>query len=92
MSEGEGEAREFYAVVTDIRLESRVAGVARWQMALDRTEFAAGDAGVLEAVARSGTRIEVPVIGVVADEGGDLWHVVEKPLAAGTDVVGRVAG
>jgi len=27
---------------------------------------------------------------VVADEAGDLWHVVEKPLAAGTDVVGRV--
>jgi hypothetical protein len=23
-------------------------------------------------------------------EDGDVWHVVEKPLAAGTDVVGRV--
>jgi hypothetical protein len=30
------------------------------------------------------------VLAVVADEAGDLWHVVEKPLAAGTDVVGQV--
>ena len=81
---------EFSAVVTDIRLESRVDGQARWQMALDRTGFAAGDAGVLEAVARSGTRLEIPVLDVVVDDAGDLWHVVEKPLAAGTDVVGRV--
>jgi hypothetical protein len=81
----------FSAVVTDIRLESRVDGQARWQMALDSTSFAAGDVGVLEAVARSGTRLEIPVLGVVVDAAGDLWHVVEKPLAAGTDVVGRVA-
>jgi hypothetical protein len=82
---------EFAAVVTDIRLESRVQGRARWQMALDRTGFAAGDVGVLEAVARSGARLVVPVLAVVADEAGDLWHVVEKPLAAGTEVAGRVA-
>jgi hypothetical protein len=81
---------KFSAVVTDIRLESRVDGQARWQMALDHTSFAAGDAGVLEAVARSGTRLEIPVLDVVVDGAGDLWHVVEKPLAAGTDVVGRV--
>jgi hypothetical protein len=87
----ESSGAEFTAVVTDIRMESRVNGVARWQMALDRTGFAAGDVGVLEAVSRSGTRIEVPVLGVVVDAAGDVWHVVEKPLAAGTDVVGRVA-
>jgi len=81
----------FAAVVTDIRLESRVEGKARWQMALDRTEFAVGDVGVLEAVARSGTRLEIEVLGVEPGEGGEVWHVVEKPLAAGTDVVGRVA-
>jgi hypothetical protein len=81
---------EFSAVVTDIRLESRIDGHARWQMTLDRTRFAAGDAGVLEAVARSGTRLEIPVLDVVVDVAGDVWHVVEKPLAAGTDVVGRV--
>ncbi len=80
---------EFSGVVTDIREESRVAGRQRWQMALDRTGFVAGDVGVLEAVARSGVRLVVPVLGVVVD-GGEVWHVVEKPLAAGTTVRGRV--
>jgi Ser-tRNA(Ala) deacylase AlaX len=80
---------EFSGVVTDIREESRIAGRQRWQMALDRTEFVAGDVGVLEAVARSGARLIVPVIGVVVDSG-EVWHVVEKPLAAGTTVTGRI--
>jgi hypothetical protein len=84
---------EFTAVVTDIREESRVAGRQRWQMALDRTEFGAvegKDFGVMEAVARSGTRLVVPVIGVTVDASGEVWHVVDKPLAAGTSVTGRV--
>ena len=80
---------QFTAVVTDIRLESREGAAVRWRMTLDRTQFAAGDVGVLEAVSRTGTRIEVPVLAVIIDDG-DVWHVVEKPLAAGTDVVGRV--
>jgi hypothetical protein len=45
---------------------------------------------VLEAVARSGTRLVVPVLSVAVDDGGEVWHVVEKPLAAGTEVTGRV--
>jgi len=80
---------QFTAVVTDIRLESREGAAVRWRMTLDRTQFAAGDVGVLEAVSRTGTRIEVPVLAVIIDDG-DVWHVVEKPLAAGTDVVGRI--
>jgi hypothetical protein len=82
---------EFSCVVTDIREESRVAGKQRWQMALDRTEFVAGDVGMLEAVARSGAKLAVPVLGVVTDAAGELWHLVEKPLAAGTRVTGRVS-
>jgi len=81
----------FSAVVTDIQMVSRDAKSTRWRMALDRTNFSVGDVGSLHAVARSGTRIEVPVLAVVVDDAGDLWHVVEKPLAAGTDVVGRVS-
>jgi alanyl-tRNA synthetase len=80
---------EFAAVVTDIRLESREGAAVRWRMTLDRTEFTAGDTGVLQAVSRTGTRIEVPILAVLVEDG-DTWHVVEKPLAAGTDVVGRV--
>ncbi len=81
---------EFTAVVTDIREESRVAGRQRWQMALDRTEFGAGAVGVLEAEARSGARLVVPVLTTMVDAVGEVWHVVEKPLAAGTAVTGRV--
>jgi hypothetical protein len=81
---------EFFGVVTDIREESRVAGRQRWQMTLDRTGFVVGDVGLLEAVARSGTKLVVPVLGVVMDAAGEVWHVVEKPLAAGTRVRGRV--
>ncbi len=81
---------EFRAVVTDVREERRVAGVVRWQVQLDRTEFGVGDRGMLEAVARSGAVLEVPVLLVVADGVGEVWHVVEKPLGAGTEVTGRV--
>jgi Ser-tRNA(Ala) deacylase AlaX len=86
-----GQVNEFSGVVTDIREESRVAGRQRWQMALDQTAFVAGDVGMLEAVARSGAKLVVPVLGVVMDAEGEVWHVVEKPLAAGTRVTGRVS-
>lgn len=86
---GEDSTRSFRAVVADIRLESQHGDRARWQMTLDNTGFCAGDTGVLEAVSRNGTKIEVPVITVV-EQDGSVWHVVEKPLAAGTDVTGRV--
>jgi hypothetical protein len=86
-----GVSVEFAAVVVDIREESRVAGRQRWQMALDRTEFGVGDVGTLEAVAPSGVRLVVPVIRVVVDAAGEMWHVVEKPLAAGTPVTGSVS-
>ena len=82
---------EFEAVVVDIREESRVAGRQRWQMALDRTEFGAGNVGALEAVAPSGVRLVVPVLSVVVDAAGEVWHLVEKPLAAGTRVTARVS-
>ncbi len=84
--------REFRAVVLDIREERRIAGKVRWQVQLDRTEFVAGDAGRLEAKARSGVLLLVPVLSVVMDGTGAIWHVVEKPLAAGTEVTGRVDG
>ncbi len=89
-SDGGGEVSEFSSIVTDIREESRAAGRQRWQMSLERTEFAAGDVGVLEAVARSGARLLVPVLDVMTDAAGEVWHVVEKPLAAGTPVRGQV--
>jgi alanyl-tRNA synthetase len=80
---------QFSASITDIQLESREGAEVRWRMTLSRTEFRPGDTGALEATSRSGTRISVPVLRVVEDSG-DIWHIVEKPLAAGTDVMGSV--
>lgn len=85
-------AAEFVSVVADIREQSRALGRQRWQIALDQTGFAPRDSGVLEAVARSGVKLVVPVLDVVVDSHGELWHVVEKPLGAGTQVTGRVDG
>ncbi|MDE1177172.1 MAG: hypothetical protein PW789_11310 [Edaphobacter sp.] len=79
----------FTAVVMDIVEERREAGRQRWLVQLDRTEFRPGDAGMLEAVARSGARLEVPVLSVVEHEG-ELWHQVEKPLLQETVVTGHV--
>ena len=82
---------EFAAEVVDIRLESRSGLRHRWQMLLSGTAFsAAASTGHLDAIAPSGARLAVPVLGVVVD-GDDVWHVVEKPLAAGTPVTGHVA-
>ncbi len=80
----------FEAVVTDIRLESRSGLEAVWWMSLDVTEFGVGDGGILEASTRSGTKLVIPVTAVVEDDDGVVWHVVEKPLAAGTEVRGTV--
>lgn len=79
----------FSAVVVDIVEERRDAGRQQWQVLLSRTEFRAGDTGTLEAVARSGARLSVPVLGVV-ERDGELWHQVEKPLLQETMVTGRV--
>ena len=81
---------EFPALVVDVRLESRTAGQARWQIALDRTEFRAGDTGDFEAVARSGARLQVEVLEVDVDRDGTVWHVVEKPLTEGTKITATV--
>jgi len=90
--EGDSGVKEFASVVTDIRLQSRVGTAAVWWMALESTEFGLGDRGTLEAVTRSGTRLKIAVSAVVEDDDGVLWHVVEKPLAAGTEVSGTVPG
>jgi hypothetical protein len=80
----------FTAIVTDIRLESRVKGASRWQMALDRTLFSSTlQRGVLIAVAPSGARLEVPVLAVF-EEDGVVWHRVDKPLTEGTKVSGLI--
>jgi alanyl-tRNA synthetase len=81
----------FSAVVVDIREEGRVGSRQRWQLLLNRTEFSAGLTGTLEAVSRSGARLVVQVLGTI-EENGEMWHRVEKPLMAGTEVTGTIEG
>ena len=87
---------DFEAEVTDIREVSRTNGQPLWQLALDRTAFypAGGgqpsDLGHLQAVARSGATLEVPVLRAEEDDAGEVWHFVAKPLAAGTRISGHV--
>jgi len=81
---------EFSASITDIQLESRLGDEVRWRVALTNTAFQPGDTGVLEAISRSGARIEIPVLRVVLDASGDLWHIIGKPLAAGTSILARI--
>ena len=84
--------REFPATVTNIREHSRQDGETLWQIALDRSAFyptSGGqpyDTGTLRATSRNGAILEIPVLAVEEDESGEVWHSVNKPLMAGTQV------
>ena len=80
----------FMAVVDDVREHMRVEGRAVWQLALTETCFQAGTSGRLLAVSRLGSRLELQVRAVETDGRGIVWHIVDKPLAAGTEVTGEV--
>ncbi|HEU4635416.1 MAG TPA: hypothetical protein VFS41_04510 [Edaphobacter sp.] len=79
----------FSTVIADIREEGRSEGRQHWQVLLEEAGFAPGDKGTLEAVARSGAKLSIPVLGVVKD-GGEIWIRVQKPLMTGTKVTARV--
>jgi alanyl-tRNA synthetase len=79
----------FSTVVADIREEGRTDGRQRWQLLLKQAGFAPGDRGTIEAVARSGARLVIPVLGVIEDRG-EIWLRVEKPLMAGAEVTAHV--
>ena len=70
----------------DVREQERRNGRPIFALTMDRTEFRPGDAGAIEAVARSGARLRLDVLRVWVDAGGETWHTVEKPLAAETPV------
>jgi len=79
----------FSSVIVDIREEGRAAGRQQWQLLLEYNEFVEGDTGALEAIARSGAKLLVPVLGIF-EENGEVWLRVEKPLMAGTEITAHV--
>lgn len=88
--------RDFSGRVGDIREASRSEGVSIWQIALDRSAFyptSGGqpcDTGMLLASSRTGAVLEAPIESVEEDEHGTVWHFTRKPLAAGTEVQGKI--
>lgn len=57
------------------------------RLALDRTAFYPASGGQPHDVGHLG---DVPVLDVLDDEDGVVWHVVDRPLAVGTAVVGVI--
>lgn len=81
----------FRAVVEDLCEQRRTTAGVLWQMALSETGFQPGDCGSLTAYSRKGTKLVIPVLRVESGSDGRVWHIVQKPLAAGTEVEGSVA-
>src|SRR4051794_2459484 len=87
---------EFSARVEDVRELTRAGTQSTWALRLDRTAFyptSGGqpfDRGVLEAQARSGAKLELPVLDVNEDEAGEVWHVTEKVVEPGIEVRGMI--
>lgn len=88
--------REFTGAVTDVRELAHGDAESKWQLSLNRTAFyptSGGqpfDTGMLQVGSQGGAVLEVPVEQVEEDEQGAVWHLVRKPLAAGTPVEARI--
>ena len=88
--------KRFDATVSDIREHSRKDGTSTWHIALDRTAFyptSGGqphDTGTLTATSPSGAVLTLPVLQVEEGDDGEVWHATQKPLPAGTRIVGAI--
>ncbi len=88
--------KTFTAAVTQVRELSGSGGDSIWQLALNRTAFyptSGGqpfDTGILRPTSPGGRGLEIPIEEVEEDEEGTVWHFVRQPVAAGTQVEGRI--
>ncbi|HEY1809801.1 MAG TPA: DHHA1 domain-containing protein [Acidobacteriaceae bacterium] len=89
--------KTFTAVVADVRQLASSQDESVWQLAFDRTAFypdSGGqpcDTGLIRATSLGGVTLEIAVESVEEDEHGQVWHVVRKPLSAGTHIEAEIA-
>ena len=88
--------RTFTATITGVRESSAPERSFVWQVSLDRSAFyptSGGqpfDTGLLKTTSAAGSTSEIPVEQVEEDESGAVWHFVQQPLSAGTQVEGQL--
>jgi alanyl-tRNA synthetase len=86
----------FTGEIADVREVSPANGEPSWKLLLNRTAFyptSGGqpfDTGVLSVCLSGGASRDILVEQVEEDEEGKVWHFVADPIAAGTQVSGRI--
>jgi len=87
---------EFTAHVLDVKELKREGTHCTWAVKLDRTAFyptSGGqpfDLGKLATESKSGVPLEAAVEDVFEDEGGEVWHRLNKVLPPGAEVRGSI--
>ena len=82
-------------VVGDREASGQERGLV-WQVSLDKSAFyptSGGqpfDTGLLRATSAAGSSVEIPVEQVEEDDAGTVWHFIQQPLSAGTQVEGQI--
>ena len=88
--------KTFSGAVTAVRDVAGAGSGSAWQLALDRSAFyptSGGqpfDTGMLNTTSSAGSTAEIPVEQVEEDEAGIVWHFVQQPIAAGSQVEGQI--
>lgn len=88
--------KDFSAHVAEIREAAGPEPASMWQVALDRSAFyptSGGqpfDTGLLRTSSSNGSHADFPVEQVEEDDSGTVWHFVQQPLPAGTQVEAHI--
>jgi alanyl-tRNA synthetase len=88
--------KTFFATVVSAREAAGPERGSVWQVSLDHSAFyptSGGqpfDTGFLSTVSAAGAHVRIPVEQVEEDDAGTVWHFVQQPLSAGTQIQGQV--
>jgi alanyl-tRNA synthetase len=84
--------RSFAARIVNVRPSGATPSGSMWQVSLDHSAFyptSGGqpfDTGLLRTTWSTGSRLEIPVDQVEEDDNDTVWHLIQQPLAIGTEV------